>query len=718
MFRNVPELVLYGVLSLGIYFKLWRSYFTQDEWYYFTLFHRYTDSAWGFVSVFIDQFRNISDWGIHVTPLWNSLFFLEYQIFGLTYQYWALLAIFLHICSAWSVSAFVRHLTKSDVLALVGGTFFVIQSSHTEAVTWANTNVQTQIPLILVCWSLVFWLDWAQKGKRVSAFMSLFLLFFSLSIRENVLGIVVLLPFITYIYGNIRRLKQSIVVAASSCSVYVLFRFGFIRVLAAGGGETVSQSIPTGVLDIGAFLFRLPFYTVKTLIHQFVGSDAIRWLSELFTVLNYPSSYGADRATSGPVYGAFVNSAGADTIMILLAIPFFGALCFLWNYARRRQPRFAKSIPFAILFIGASLSSWVLLVPHLLTLMPSMTFVPSRQLYFASIGTAFIAALVVSFLRQGVLKFTGTGRTLCIGGLLLVLFWFGREYVSARHIVVSEVIDIGEQRRVITDYTKAVYPTIADKAIFYITSNKQYFGFPAYTVPFQTNFGATLLEMYRKGKNYSPFFYERQHFIDKGPLGQGYIEENGKGFGYYYEGRSLLADMDTYSISSGDIVAFHYDGSSRVFQVTTEEIRSRIEKEKAYVRLSEHWTEFGKGVYPVWFLVSPAILVTVDETDEKTQFIFVSAQSGVAQYIVSVFKNTGQVQMDEFIEEATGGTYIQRTDTTIYVDKLRAIRGTIVKGADSDTYFFRHPTAYSIVSVDGKAPEYPDDLFLWSMRLE
>lgn len=720
-----PEIVWYSVLTFVIYFKLWRSYFTQDEWYYFSLFHQYADSPLGFVSVFVDQFRNIAAWGIHITPLWNSLFFLQYQLFGLTYQYWALTAMFLHIVAAFSVSLFIYKLSKSRMSAIITGTFFVIQSSHTEAVTWANTNVQTQIPVILISLGLLLWLLWLEKEKRIFALYSLSLFFLSLLIRENVSGMFFILPVLTFIQGNTTKIKSSIRIVGASFILYITFRFGLIRILAAQQGEDITKSIPSGIFDIGSFLFRLPFYTAKTLVHQIVGSDSIRYLSELFTSWNYPLSYGADRDISGPVYTTFIHSAGSDIVMILLAFPLLLSLWLLWSYFRRiKQKHIANLIPFSLAFIGASLAAWVLLVPYLLTLMPSMTYVPSRQLYLTSIGTGLLTSVFITFLFHGRKKFNGIIRSVCILGIIVVLVWFGRELVLARNVIVSEVIHFGEQRRVITDYMKAVYPTIPDTAVFYVTSNSSYFGFPASTVPFQTNFGATILEMYRKEKDFSPYFYQTEHFIAKGPLGQGYINQNGKAFGYYYDGAALLNDMTTFELSTDSVFSFHYDGDSRVLQVTTEDIRKLIEKERMYVRESALWVQFGKGMYPVWFLVPPGFTAEAAIADEKTEFVFRSKRSGLVVYSVSYYQNTGKTQMDEFIEmyEKKNIEQIQRDDTVLYLNTLRRIRGIIVHRDNTVAYFFRHPTTYNIVVVtadnSAKDNQYPPELFFWNLRLE
>lgn len=715
---------LITLFTFYIYHKLWRSYFVQDEWYYFSLFHQYVSDPLGFIKIFFDQFTNIGVWGIHITPLWNSLFFLQYQLFGLTYQYWAISAIFLHIASALSVSSFIHALTGSRKLGLFTGLFFTISSTHTEAVTWANTNVQTQIPVILVCWGLISWISWIRYSSAKYLILAVISFTLAVLIRENIFGLFFVLPIISFLLTDKQKLKQSVLITFVFCSIYALFRIGYVHLLVTSQ-NMAGDSLPDGLYDI-SYPFRLAFYSIKTIVHQILGSDIIRYLAEIFTQLNYPSSYGADRNISGPEYTAFIHSAGSDIVIILMSVPLISGIFLLWYYYRKiKQTKSANTILFSCIFIIASLAAWVLLIPFLLERMPSVTYVPSRQLYFSSIGTGLLVAMVLQFFLDGRKKFSGLKKHISILCMVLSVFWFMVETIRARHVVADQAISIGEQRRIITDYMKAVYPTIPDKTVFYITSSTPYFGFPVNTVPFQTNFGATILELYRKDKSYAESFYQRNHFIDKGPLGQGYLNDARHGFGYYYDGKRLLNDMDEHGLSPQEVIAFHYEGSNRIFQVTTDDIRTRIEKERKYINITSDWQTFGKEEYPLWFLVPPGIVPRVNVSDEKTVFTFPSRKRSESRYSVSIFRDTGLIQTDEFIEKyrymMNSDPNVTRSDATIYSNNLQAIRGIMIRGVNSETFIFRHPTSYLItaITVDNSVPEgpYVNDMFYWCMRV-
>ena len=573
------------------YFGLWKSYFTQDEWYYFGLFNEYRFNPLGFIHVFIEQFTNPKLYGIHFTPLYNSLLFLEYQVFGLNFRLYALLSMFLHVISSLLVSYLAFKLTASRKISFLSGLFFAVAYSHTEAVTWANTHLQTQIPTILTLIILPLWLKALRQDSKKLFLISLILLLVALLIKETVLGIFGVLFFMTLLYGKREQFKKTFIFITGAGLIYGIFRFILPHVLyRLDNSLQLASSLPQGLHKIGPLLFRLMAYPFKAFVQQFIGEEAILNFADYVTLWNYPLQYSKDFSTRTANFRIFSSTAGSDMVIAMLAVPLILLLVFVYfRLKEQRNKRLIKFFFLGNLIIIFSVFPIVLLIPWLLTLFNSVTFIPSRYFYLISIGSSILFSLFVystiKWKASNYQKAFKIALIILISSLLIKEFYLGKG-------IINRGIGLGAERRAIVEYIKAVNPTIQDKSIFYVNSNLQYFGFGALMVPFQTNFGLTLLSAYYPEKRYDRKFFTEGFLIEEGIDGEDYREIEGKGFGYYIRGENLINSLKKNKISPDQVYAFFYDGSQKILSSKTDEVRIRLKQEFNNEKKTKSWNKF------------------------------------------------------------------------------------------------------------------------------
>ena len=360
--------LVFFVVTFLLYFKLWRSYFTQDEWYYFGLFNQFVDKPTGFIDIFIQQFTRPKLYGIHFTPLWNSIFFLEYQLFGLTYQAYALLSMLLHGVTAATVAYLGVRLTRSYAVGILAGLYFTVMYSLYEGITWANTHLQVQVPSILVVFIITTWLKGLEGRKDKFFIISVILLFLGLLVKETIIGLFLLLPSLSYIYG--KDWKRGIKYILATAVMYFPLRFlAPILLRQTDTSQEMASSLPMGLFDIGPHLFRIVFYPFKAVLHQFITPEVITMFSEQLAIWQYPALYGQGSKIRDDAFLHFVHSAGSDFVMLFLAIPC--GIFLWWCYqilSRDKNKQLFRAFLLNLLFIVISVLPLIPLVPWLLTL--------------------------------------------------------------------------------------------------------------------------------------------------------------------------------------------------------------------------------------------------------------------------------------------------------------------------------------------------------------
>ncbi len=609
-------IAIFSLLIFIAYFGIWNSYFVQDEWYYFGLFNQFNFPL-GIIQTFIQPFTNPNLYSVHFTPLWNSIFFLEYSVFGLHYNLYIIFSLILHVITSLLVVLLALKVSNNKLLSFLAGLFFAVSQSHIEAVTWANTHIQTQLPSMLVIISILLWIQGIEKNAKNLFVKSIVVLFAALFIKETVFGTFFLLGSLFLLFTtNIKTKKTGLTILAIGFFIYCLVR-GLIPLIVKHFDTTLNTgpSIPTGIFAIGPQIYRLIYFPIKAIVQIFVPVDFINFMGEQITRWNYPAySQGADARTTE--FLTFAQSAGADIAMIYFGVILIAFFLFVYLLALKQKNVYAKrTYFFSILFIFFSVLPQLLIAPWLATLFSFVTFLDSRHFYLIAIGGSILFGFTITTLLTAAK--TKKVRLIVIGfcSLVIVINMFYVIYTNW-----SKTIPTGEVRKNIVETITKSYPTIQNKAVFYITSDTPYYGFAIPMPPFQNNFGETLEDVYQNTSHFSPDFFISGFLIKDGIIGEGYKENRGKGFGYYLTGTSLLHALTNNKLSADNVYAFFYQGgninkTTNITNQVRQDIKKLLQSEKAV----QSWTTFeDKNVKFKFSYPSDYQLVQEDNQNEDT----------------------------------------------------------------------------------------------------
>src|SRR5437762_2608719 len=106
--------IFFTIIILLFYWKSFLGYFQGDEWFYFTQFLPFTRDWYGIFEAFyksIAQSYDVSGGG-HLDPIYNVIWFLNNQFFGLHFTPYMVVSICAHILNTFLVFIFTKKLTK------------------------------------------------------------------------------------------------------------------------------------------------------------------------------------------------------------------------------------------------------------------------------------------------------------------------------------------------------------------------------------------------------------------------------------------------------------------------------------------------------------------------------------------------------------------------------------------------------------------------------
>ena len=645
--------ILYFFTILISYFNIWNAYFVQDEWYFFGLFNQYVNSPFGIIYSLIQPITHPKLYSVHFTPLWNVIFFPEYFVFRLEYYWYAILGLSIHVIASLFVMILARKLTGLKFIGILAGLFFAVSQSHIEAVIWANTHLQTQIPTIIVIGSILLWLKGIEKGKTIYYIISLILLFTGLLIKETIFGIFLLLFIISFLYRTkISGRKLSFLYLGVTFFFYSLLR-GTIPVVMRYFDKSVDTgpTIPDGIFSVGPQLYRLFTYPLKALVQQFVPVNLINNVAENITVWNYPT-YAKEASIRGINYLTFAQSAGSDIVILYFAILIGILLFFIYTRINKlRNNKLKKSFIFSLIFIFSAVLPQLLIAPWLNTLFSFVTFLDSRHFYLISVGGSLLFAVTVYILyvwSKTIQKQKGF-QFLPRFIIAILTLYTVINIVSVFLTINNKIVPVGYERMKIVNTIIRTFPTISDKVAFYIKSNKPYYGFAEEIPPFQTNFGHTLLVNYFNKKNYSPNFFTTGFLLKKGIIGEEYQEFDGKGFGYFINIQSLLKAVRSNNISSKNIYSFFYDGDKKITTDTTEKTRNLIRNVLENDYLTRNWNKYANKElkYGFSYPQNTYLKNNIAMSDELTNLIIEGDNSEILNFVM--YKNSTLLSLNDYI---------------------------------------------------------------------
>lgn len=566
--------VIFLILTFFFYSNSLFGYFQSDEWYYFTQFLPLTKRPDGLLLTLYKSIFSAGEvsGGGHVTPIYNSLWFIANRLFGLRYIPYIITSLTIHTINSFLVYILALRLNLNKVIAVLAGIIFTVTYVHFQAVTWIMAMFPTLFSVTFMLFSLIFLLS-GKKGKK-DIYISILFYIFALMTKENTIILFPVIPLLAYLYKREKFLYILKIMSGISIA-YFLLRLGLPYFLSFGGSNT--QSIFT--IDKQLLLFRTFIYPLKVLVQVFIPAEIILILAGNMSILSYPFIEEIKNIDM-TMYLTLVQGPVSDIIIYFLSgviLTFIIAALVLLR--KSKQTIYLKTVFFSISII--LLSALPLLgIAAYAKWWGYTTFIDSRHLYNGTIGASILLAILfnkIAYLLNKMLKEISPIFLL----VFITIIWIIPQYILLQNQLINER-KTALQRKSMLHYIQTVVPELNKNSIFLVTSDSHYYGF-SNIIPFQTNLGQVLAVIYFQKKQLP------QQFITEGLFAKAALSDNGfqkyanRGFGYFTSEKRIFDVIKTNDIAESDINAFHWDGDKQILSSKTEQFREKV---KAFIKIN------------------------------------------------------------------------------------------------------------------------------------
>lgn len=579
------------ITILLFYGKSFFAFFQADEWSFFSKYYTLLSQPFGVARFLLAPLLDPLTYNGHFTPVLPPIGLFQFILLRTNFVLYQLLSIALHIAVTLSIFYFCYLFSKKNLpLSLLAGLFFAINAVHFQAVAWVAA-VGVQIALLFAVLSLIFLIRHEQKKQAKDKKLSLVFLVLALFSKESSIFLLFTYPLIIYLFHKEyfqkqRWLKKIIFLFSNYKSFWILTAsFFVITFFYQWYFKWVSQL--NGVLGYSFFpkagsLWELGYrtisWTLKSFIQTFFPSNFLYYIGEQITIWGFPS-YASEAAVRGINFLVFSQTAAIELFIYPTALLLLFLLYKTYQYFSRHDKILRDIAIVGFFVILANVVPFIFLTNSLLNLFSSVTLLDSRHLYTTSFGGAILFAVFFLFVLKINKKFK----------------WFLVIWILINWLVLNSTLsnyaNTGYTRKLILNKILSTVPTLGEKTVIFIKSNVGYYGFDLMP-PFQTNPGRILALRYFEKNQLSRQFLASSLFAKGGIRGQGYIEAEGKGFGYFVEEKDLMEQIIKQTIAPDDIYGFSWDGKKNVISDSTKEVRERAQERLDLVVETKDWQVF------------------------------------------------------------------------------------------------------------------------------
>lgn len=551
------------ILFLIIIFTFWdlpKTFFQQDEWLTFGRMILY-EATGGIENVLTYPFFGGKG---HFTPLSYYQLYLEFKLFGLSFEPIAYISIATHAVNSLLLFYFAYLLLRNKFLAFCSALFFAVESISSQAVTWVAASLSTQGAVLFFLLSLIFILKYFQNNRKSNYYMGLIFAFTGLLFKETILFFFILAPLMWTLFERKKSrknfysfLKPLII----SGFVYVLMRIFLLFV----SFVNVAQSTKINSLPFTFDIVRLILLPFKMLPQSIFSQHYLIGLSDKATQYFYHQY-----VTDGSVNPYFSQTVVFGQVIPYLSIPILLIGLIIYKLLlKRKEVLLSKIVVFSLAFI--MLSS--LPLGFIFGDTGSFPIYESRHLHGAAIGVVIflvvsLYAVVKFFLKRS--KYIPFVFFVMLTPILLT-------HLILTRMEIDRLVRISVPRESILKSIITSYPRLPQKVMFYTMSDTAYYGMPIEekALPAQINFGLILLVWYQKNENFPPclFDFNPQTFH---MLAQRYIECDGRGFGYFRDYDKLINAIKENNIPLDNVIAYSWSGKTENLEDITNQVRAKI----------------------------------------------------------------------------------------------------------------------------------------------
>ena len=191
---------------------------------------------------------------------------------------------------------------------------------------------------------------------------------------------------------------------------------------------------------------------------------------------------------------------------------------------------------------------------------------------------------------------------------------------------------------------------VPDKLVVFTTSNKSYYGFNYWMLPFQTAFSHMLPVMFSQayhphGLPYGAEFYNEDYLknVPGGLATQGYFESGDHGLGYFLDKKKLFQALDKQSLTAENVMAYDFDADEIRLTNITGDLRNEINVLLEQRRQYQDWKQYGDKEELFIFEADPTWQVTA------TDHVYEIGENGRRIARVTVYPNQSLEQFSVFV---------------------------------------------------------------------
>lgn len=545
----VKKNLFWILIVIAVIFTFWdlpKTFYQQDEWQ--TLGHILSEG----IGVFVITSPLQLLFG-ELRPFSTILYIFLFGVFKFTVFPSAIFGIIFHIINATLTFYLAEKITKKRLIALIASVFLIANSVSHQAVTWASA-VSTLPATTLILIAVITYLKYLEKADKkylIASFLSTIL---SLYVKGIGLSLFILLPLMTFIF-NEKSINKKNLIEIFRVNFW-LFIFGFL-VLVFRFIEVFFRTEKIAGFAIGVgnnsfsqtVLFHSILYPLTSLFQVFVPSLDLYSITPFITKVQYKF------LANSPLTDLISQTIVADMVSIFGAFVILGFLGFIMY--RCKDKIINKNILFALLFFFLSFLPYMVLDR-------GSAYLESRYSYVGAIGAGILLGFAVNFL----VNFNKYIKWITI--FLVAVFLFHHASIIRKDI--NYQVNLGNERKAVLNGIKELKPTLDKQTIFYVTSDKEYYG--SVTNPFQNGLGYILEVWYYDSGKIPGEFLSENFLWDLGS--EGYRSKGDRGFGYFQDIDKMVAQMEKNKLKPGIVHAFFIRSSDTKILDITDDIKSRI----------------------------------------------------------------------------------------------------------------------------------------------
>lgn len=335
----------------------------------------FTKSVWSFAASDIVFTTNQ-----YFRPAFNSLFTINYALFGTSAFGWHLVNISIHGAVTLLVFLVSEKITGRKLLSVVAAALFAVHPVHSEPVAWVSGGTDPLMALFLLS-AFYFYLRFRENLRWYLLALALGFYLFALLSKEPAIALPLMVAYCELFYF---KAKTPLVARLREASKYV----GFFMVPTA-----IYLLMRLNALGLGTFGARYPLIPALLTIPLAI----IKYLGMMFIPFGYSYQH----------YTELVQTIGSSSFIA----PFAALLAIAGGVALIRSKLLTFAVVWFIVMLAPALASLRSFDPEYL--------VQERYLYVPSVGICLALALGIESI--GKLDWLGSRRPIFASALTIIL---------------------------------------------------------------------------------------------------------------------------------------------------------------------------------------------------------------------------------------------------------------------------------------------------------